>query len=245
MAGLRLSVLGPFRLERSNGKRVERLGSKGKALLAYLAAQPDGCADREALARLLWDESCETEARHSLRQALMTLRQRLGDEAGMVLRTDRDSVELCLKVSDIDVRRFEEAVESQDETRLLEVCRLWRGPFCEGLDGGSEAFEEWLLMKRIRIEELAAASFKRVAEMQLSAGCFGSAVSAAHQCVALNPYDENSHAALIDLYRRLGWIGPARAAQRRCVALFRNELGVSPGRVIEEALIAPLERCHG
>lgn len=240
MMKFKLSVLGPVRIERIDKKRSVRLGIKIKALLAFLAFQPDRCADRDRVAGLLWDESSEADARHSLRQALMMLRARLGKNADSILRSDYDSIELCLDALEVDLRRFEQAAGSPDEALLIDTCSLWRGSFCEGLNVGSEAFEEWLLAQRIRLDELAAASFRRLAEMQLSAGRFGSAVNAAHQCVALNPYDDWSHAALIGLYRRVGWVGRARAAHRRCVALFQKELGVQPSRIVEEAISGPL-----
>lgn len=240
MVEIKLSVLGPVRLDRCDGRRFGRLGTKAKALLAYLASQPDEGAGRDRLARLLWDESDEADARHALRQTLLTLRRRLGDAADIILRSDHERIELRLEAVEVDLRRFEAAVASPDDALMPETCGLWRGPFCEGLEVGSESFEEWLLLQRIRLDELAAASFKRVAEMQLSAGCPGSAVSAAHHCVALDPYDDNAHARLIELYRRLGRIGPARAAHRRCVALFQSELGVPPSHIVEDALVAPL-----
>lgn len=232
----RLFLLGPVRLQGRAGRSVSRLGSKGKALLAFLAARPDGCSEREVLAHLLWSESSEAEARHSLRQVLMTLRSRLGADADFVLHSDHDGVELRLDALDIDLRRLEAAAEAPGDGALIEACRLWRGPFCEGLDAGSEAYEEWLLLRRIQLEELASACLRQVAEMQIAAGCWAAAVGAAHRCIELDPFDESAHAMLIDLYRRLGWDGPARAAHRRCVELFRKELGEGPGMRVEEAL---------
>ena len=44
MANLKLLILGPVRLEKNNGQRLGRLGAKVKALLAYLATQPNGWA---------------------------------------------------------------------------------------------------------------------------------------------------------------------------------------------------------
>ncbi|TQV78454.1 AfsR/SARP family transcriptional regulator [Denitrobaculum tricleocarpae] len=242
MADLKLLILGRVRLETNDGECVGRLGAKAKGLLAYLAAQPHGRADREVLANLLWDACPQTEARHSLRQALLTLRTRLGDYSDRVLTSDRESLQLRLDLVDVDMRRFEVAVLSADDEALVQVCRLWRGPFCEGLDVGADLFEDWLLRERARLDELAVAGFRRAAKQQLSAGCFAAAVDAAQRCVALNPFDDSAHAYLIDLYGQRGWIGSARNAYRRCVDLFRRELGEGPDEAVQAAMARALER---
>ena len=50
---------------------------KGQALLAYLAMHPDRSASREHLAALFWGERRDDQARHNLRQCLVTLRRDL------------------------------------------------------------------------------------------------------------------------------------------------------------------------
>ncbi len=54
---------------------------KALALLAYLVVEPDYPRRREVLAALLWPDQPEESARHSLRQALTSVRQRLDDQA--------------------------------------------------------------------------------------------------------------------------------------------------------------------
>lgn len=244
MAYLNLLILGQVRLEKSGGGRVGRPGAKAKALLAFLATQPNGRGDRDTLAGLLWDCRSQAEARHSLRQALLTLRAQLGEYADVILDSDRDTIGLRLEAIDIDLLQFERAIRSENSSFLVETLRLWRGPFCDSLDVGAEPFEEWLLLQRARLDDLAGTWFRRVAEAQLSTGRFELAVSAAQQYVALNPFDDGAHAMLIDLYQRRGWTGPARAAYRRCVELFRVELGETPDEIVEKALNRGQEPKH-
>src|SRR5690606_22268445 len=87
MPMLRFLLLGPVRLETAQGKSVAGVGPKGRALLAYLAAQPDGRAERDRLAGLLWDND-QAQARHALRQMLLVLRRKLGAYALQVLVND-------------------------------------------------------------------------------------------------------------------------------------------------------------
>lgn len=242
MADLNLLILGSVRLEANDGVCVGRLGVKAKALLAYLATQPDGRADRDVLANLLWDACPQAEARHSLRQALLTLRTQLGDYADALLKADRESLQLCLEAVNVDLLQFDRGVRSADDKALVRACDLWRGSFCDGLDVAVEPFEEWLLRERARLDELAAAGFKRVTQIQVTAGRFEAAICAAQQCVALNPFDDSVHADLIDLYGQRGWVGSARKAYRRCADLFQRELGEAPNEGVQAAIARALER---
>ncbi|WP_282608544.1 BTAD domain-containing putative transcriptional regulator [Pelagibius sp. Alg239-R121] len=242
MADLKLLILGPVRLETADGKGVGRLGVKAKALLAYLAMQPHGNADRDLLANLLWDSRPQAEARHALRQALLTLRTQLGNHADSLLKSDRTSLQLRLDVVDVDLLQFKDAFRSGDDGGLVGACGLWRGSFCDGLDVGAEPFECWLLSERARLDELAAIGFRRIANLEASVGRFEAAVEAAQRCVALNPFDDSVHADLIDLYGQRGWPGPARKAYRRCIDLFQRELGEVPDESVHAAMARALDR---
>jgi DNA-binding SARP family transcriptional activator len=50
---------------------------KAQALLAYLAVEPGEAHLRDKLAALLWGDSSDQQARHSLRQTLLALKQAL------------------------------------------------------------------------------------------------------------------------------------------------------------------------
>ena len=82
---LRLCLLGSFRLERDT-RPIALPTRKVESLLAYVALFP-GPHPREKLAALLWGDSTDEQARHSLRSALTTLRSKLGDD---LLLADRE-----------------------------------------------------------------------------------------------------------------------------------------------------------
>ena len=95
MARLSLALLGPLQV-RLDDQPVSSLAyAKVRALLAYLAveARPHG---RDALAELLWPEQPPAAARRSLRVALSTLRQALGEATAPVpfLIASRESVQV-------------------------------------------------------------------------------------------------------------------------------------------------------
>ena len=80
MPSLEIRLLGPAEVTRG-GQRVTGLGTVGLGLFAYLAIEADRAHSRDALAGLLWPEQPNQNARHSLRQALTTLRRAIGDDA--------------------------------------------------------------------------------------------------------------------------------------------------------------------
>src|SRR5580693_5900097 len=90
-----LRLLGPFAIEANVGRPVSIAvrSRKARALLAYLAMQGDYRGTREELATLLWGDGPDQQARHSLRQCLVALRQDLS-VTSEVLVLDREAVGL-------------------------------------------------------------------------------------------------------------------------------------------------------
>src|SRR5262249_58990215 len=98
-----LRLLGAFALEVNVGRpiAVALRSKKARALFAYLAMKPDGRASREELATLLWGDTPDAQARHSLRQCLMSLRRDLR-LAPDLLELGRDTVELRAQALGVD-----------------------------------------------------------------------------------------------------------------------------------------------
>ena len=139
MTGLSLTLLGTPTLTVGGEPAVPSLGAKPMALLAYLAVEP-GSHSRERLASLLWGEHPDAAARTSLRQAVMQLREVLGD----ALRVSREAVELAGPL-ECDVQAFLAATTGQPAAATaFDVPR-----FLAGLSvRHSPAFEEWASAKR-------------------------------------------------------------------------------------------------
>jgi hypothetical protein len=93
---------------------------------------------RSELASLLWPESKEAKARQSLRQALLELREAVGE--GLVA-SDRD-VRLESGAIELDANRFEAEVE-RGAYAAAEAC--WQGDFLEGLElSAGEELRSWI-----------------------------------------------------------------------------------------------------
>jgi len=78
---IRCRLLGPVEVTADGGPAPqELLWRKNLALLVYLARSPRG-RTRDHLVGLLWPEKQETQARHSLNEALRVLRRAVGEDA--------------------------------------------------------------------------------------------------------------------------------------------------------------------
>ncbi len=147
---LRLELMGPLRLFRPDGTRIDINSRKGSALLALLATAPSGERSRSWLEERLWGSRAAQQAKGSLRRELANLRMLLQTENGVPIVADRDRIALDLTEFLIDVREWENSVSSNTV--------LSPAQFLEGLDiPGEDGFEEWLREQRARFEGLAAA----------------------------------------------------------------------------------------
>jgi TolB-like protein/DNA-binding SARP family transcriptional activator/Tfp pilus assembly protein PilF len=231
-----IRLLGGFEFSLGENSTSGRLGPKLQGLLAFLAMSRAAAVPRGRLAGLLWGERDEELARHSLSQALTTLRSMLGP-AATVLQACPDGVRLAREGLDLDVDAFESAACSRQQATLQEACRLYRGEFLEGIEIREPGFEEWQLSERYRLGELAADAFARLLDLQIAAGHAEAAIATARRLVAMAPLDEPAHARLIQLYGTLGRRGLAEAHYARCSDLLRRELGQAPGDELQAALI--------
>src|SRR5262245_2807070 len=96
MASLAIELLGGFAVRAASGEACVLGTRKARALLAYLARPPGRFHSREKLTALLWGDTAEAQARHSFRQALLTVRRGLGDGEAPILVTQGDATRLDL-----------------------------------------------------------------------------------------------------------------------------------------------------
>ena len=105
---------------------------------------------RDTLLGLFWAETDEAKARHSLSNALSSLRRALGERA--ITTRDADVALDPDTPLDVDAIEFSDALERRDPGRAVE---LYGGPFLEGFHvDESPAFEQWVSRERRRLEAL-------------------------------------------------------------------------------------------
>src|SRR5262249_14214083 len=120
MRAVRFSLLGRVEVRQPDASVLHLPSRKALALLTYLAMRPGELQPRDKLAALLWGDTSQERARHSLRQALVTIRAALDGIAPPTLVERGDTVAVDATVIDVDVSRFELLVASDDPESLAE-----------------------------------------------------------------------------------------------------------------------------
>ncbi|WP_396361371.1 AfsR/SARP family transcriptional regulator [Kocuria rhizosphaericola] len=239
--GVRLSVrvLGPLEVRRGERTLTARElgGPKQRQILEILLLQLGTPVSKDRLIELLWGDRRPAAALQNLESYISVLRRGLQPGAGRSgpLRTANGGYVLDGAAVDLDVRRFELAVERARRRRPDEAYALW----CEALERASapllenELRCEWAELQR----ELHAA---RVLEAR---------VSAAECALELRRHREavqHARAALVeDLLQERAWTvlvlgleGSGRPveglqAYEQCRRTLDHELGCAPSAALQ------------
>jgi DNA-binding SARP family transcriptional activator/TolB-like protein len=229
LINITLRLLGPFAIEANVGRDIAIAirAKKARALLAYLSMKPDCQARREELATLFWGDNPDMEARHSLRQCLISLRQDLSF-ASEVLTVDREAIALRAALVAVDARRFTSLARTGGAEELAQAAALWHGSFLADLVLDLEEFDAWRDREAGRLAEEAAGVFEALCRNADSAGDGEHAVAAAERLVGLDPTREDRQRTALKLFARYRGREAALSRAERFTGELRNEIGVAP-----------------
>ncbi len=201
----------------------ELLWRKNLGLLLYLARSPRGTRSREHLVGLLWAEKAEAQARHSLSQAIGTLRSVLGDAP---IDTSAGQVRLDPGAARLDVDDLDRLAAAGD---WAGAAALAGGQFCEGFTiEDASAFEDWLAVERTHWSERQVEVLLRRSEELERRGFATNAAQAARRALALEPVSEPAVRALMRSLALSGDRGAALEEFERFRRELANRLGVAP-----------------
>jgi len=246
MALLSLQLFGPF-FAALDGRPLSFATERARALLAFLAVEPPHLHSRPTLTALLWPDQPEERARHNLRQALLHLRQALGEseERPAFILSTRDTVQL--KVDDeltLDVAHFTTRIAACRShrhrrlaacqpclQRLREAVELYRGEFLEHMAlPDSATLQEWALLKRESLHRAALEALTALADYHERRGEIALARAYAQRQVDLEPWNEEAHQQLMRLLALEGRRSAALAQYEACRRTLAAELSVAPTR---------------
>lgn len=245
MSQLALFFLGPWQVARPGKATADFKYDKVRALLTYLAVEADRPHRREALMGLLWPELAESAARNNLRQAVHALRQALGDRRAQFpyIITSRATMQFNTDADySLDVQRFVQLVEVSERhahrsrescsacaRRLQRAAELYRGPFLSDFFlPDSPTFEEWALVKREWLSQMALGALGWLAAYYERRGQYEAARRYVKQELGLEPWREAAHRAMMRLYALEGMRGAALVQYETCRRILDKELGVPP-----------------
>jgi DNA-binding SARP family transcriptional activator len=222
---------------------------KARALFFYLAAtgRPH---TRDHLATLLWSESSESNARHSLRSGLYHLRQALHARgAEGVLLGKSDLVSLQFGEDACDVTHFRRLLAIGSEGSLAEALPLYRGPFLQGFTlADAPLFDDWVRAEQAELAQDYLQTLQKLASWAEGRQAWSEAIGYLKRIVQVDPLAEEMQRWLLRLYVQTGAIGPALRQYRQFEVQLRQELDLAPSpetqAVIHEALITRRRTTH-
>ena len=228
MAILRLDLFGDFRLATCDGREIRLRMRKAEALLAYLALNADTAHSRETLADLLWDGFDEKRSRQNLRKCLSVIRQALGGIGADIFETVDGNVRLDSDLFDVDVLDFQSKVRARKLNEALADFTYRR--LMDSFSVSAEPFETWLSRERARIFEIVSnAIFGHAQELSRTGNCEG-AIAAAKKLIDIDPFREDAHRLLMELFLRVGRRAEALHQYDECASLLMSEFGTSPSQ---------------
>lgn len=256
MMEIALSLFGSFAVT-VHGQPVTTFATdKARCLLAYLALQPAQAHRRETLAALFWPELTHQAALTNLRQTFHRLREAFarvapGSDEALFLVT-RQTLQLDAAVLTVDVARFTALLTASEShahaslatcagclERLAHAATLYRGELLAGVNLADAApFEEWLLLRREFYHQQALLLLQKLTSAHAQRDDDEVAHRYAARQLALDPYREAAHRAVITLLARQGLISQALAQYERCRQILHDELGVVP----DPATVALIEQ---
>src|SRR5437588_5156646 len=215
---------------------------KARALLYYLAAtgQPH---TRDHLATLLWSESPDSNARHSLRSSLYHMRQALHAKgAAELLAGDSDLVYLKLEDDACDIPHFRRLLAQGSESALVEAISLYRGPLLQGFTlTDAPLFEEWVRFEEMDSRQAYAGALQRLATWAEQRQAWDEAITYMQRIVQLDALSEEAQRRLIELYVHTVAIGQALRQYRQFETELAQELGLTPSSETQALLATILE----
>ena len=245
MRRITVRLLGPFEVTIDDAPVTTFEYAKVRALLAYLAVESQRPHPRAELATLLWPEQPERSARGSLSQALLTLRNALGDKTAdqPLLLADAQSVQLDPRSAvAVDVTQFLSSLRASEahahrsrrtcaacSEHLRQALGLYRGNFLADVSiADSAVFEEWALLQREHLLQRAMSALERLAEQAQWRGAYNEALTYAQRLVALEPLLEVNQRTLMRLLVLNGETTAALAQYKQLQTLLAHELAIEP-----------------
>jgi DNA-binding SARP family transcriptional activator len=238
--GIRICLLGSFRLFKGGVQLHMRDGTKTESLLGYLALSTDGVS-RESLIDRLWPASSSALASQSLNTLVYTFQRAVADELQglQAIRHEGGYYRLNREAEiDVDVVEFDRLISDGDHLSRIarhrqarvayeSAARLYIGDLILGHD-----IREIVERERLRARYLHARA--RLGEYASASGDHEVALGEAIVALALDPCREDFHRLAMRSYVHMGERAQALRQYRLCRAALEMEYGARPERATED-----------
>ena len=234
---LHYRLLGPLEVVDDDGRRIDVGGRQPRILLAVLLVAGGRRVAVDAMADAIWSGVPPASATGTVQSYVSRLRRRLGPEH---LSWDDAGYQLDVAAEAVDARRFEALAEEgrtllaagraeQARAVLQEAEALWRGPALADF-----ADLEFAMGTAARLEQrrLSAIEDRLAADMAL--GRHAAVIGELTELVSANPLREGLQVQLALALYRSGRQAEALRSLAGAGRTLREELGIEPGRQLQE-----------
>ena len=211
---------------------------KAQALLVYLAHCGHKGAQRENLARLLWDTwGDQSQALSNLRTVLTRLRKHLKSHFAVhqsVINLNEpyrfDVLELDQHLPTFE-REWTETgrLSYKSAVQLERVLTAYQGDFLADFHAyGARRFEHWIQQERTRLRQRMIIALHHLVMAYEVEGEYTSGIAQAERLLRLDPLREDAYRQLMRFLASTGQRGAAIAQYQLCVERLKKELDVDP-----------------
>lgn len=199
------------------------LGPRQLALLAVVAAAGKKAISRDRVIGILWPDTSEEQARHTLSQTLYSLRR----DAGAELLSGTTQLRLTIPS---DIGELEDAAGAGD---FKAIGALYTGRFLEGFYlPGAPDFERWVEDERARLHQVALRAIERLAKQSDETGDHLEALRWWEQLGSLDPLSARYTAGHMQSLATAGDRSGALARAKAYREAVRRELDTEPDPAI-------------
>jgi DNA-binding SARP family transcriptional activator/streptogramin lyase len=225
-------LLGP--LEVVDGERQISLGgAKQRSVLALLVLARGRLVATDALIEEIWNGDAPETARKSVQGYVSALRDALGDDR---IETLERGYALRVEPGEVDADRLDEALRAATEQQAAKAANLLRDALrsVRGEPLQDLRREAWTGREAGALDELVLTALETRIDAELELGEHRSVVAELERLVTEHPYREHLLERLMLALYRSGRQAEALDWFRRGTARLRGELGLDPGRRLQE-----------
>ena len=224
-----------------DGRRLEVPPGKPRALLALLVVHAGEVLSTDRIVDELWGAEPPPSAGKIVQNAVSSLRRSLaGSHASDAILSRGGGYVLVVAPGQRDVDRFAElltdgrrSLANGDVDRaaatLREALSLWRGDALEDF-----AYDSFAQSEIAHLEELRVEAQEELADAELALGRHTALIAELERLVAANPLRERLHAQLMLALYRSGRQGDSLRVFTDLHRVLHDELGIEPGRPLQD-----------
>ncbi|TQS46212.1 AfsR/SARP family transcriptional regulator [Cryptosporangium phraense] len=243
--GLRFQILGSLRLWR-DGTELEIGPPQQSYLLALLLAREGRLVSTADLIDLIWEDDAPSSALNVVHKYIGALRRLLEPSlpprgTGSYLLRRGNGYLLAAGASRLDLTAFRALIRTADVSRAaghradaldryVDALRLWHGSTSDALVGGTAASSIATALDGEFYDACAAA-----AELAIALGQPGRVLSSLRMAAGMAPLHEPVQAGLVTALAADGQQAEALSVFRGVRTRLAEDLGIDPGRVLQEA----------